>query len=104
VVVTFTKGMTNTPGTFELLERKRYRMSWGPATVFIHRRLRADGSPVGPPALNVLPSDNVTYDDEVAQGGGSAGSHDDESDQDENEDDDEQVNASACGAPCSVSH
>jgi hypothetical protein len=96
--------MTNTPGTFELLERKRYRMSWGPATVFIHRRLRADGSPVGPPALNVLPSDNVTYDDEVAQGGGSAGSHDDESDQDENEDDDEQVTLLHVGPPCSAPH
>jgi hypothetical protein len=30
IVVTFTKGMS-TPA-FELLERKRYRMSWGPAT------------------------------------------------------------------------
>ena len=78
MVVTFTKGMTNSPGTFELLERKRYRMSWGPATVFIHRRLRDDGSPVGPPTLNTLPADNVTYDDEVnnadsdAAGNGSA--------------------------------
>ena len=67
IVVTFTKGMTNTPGTFELLERKRYRMSWGPATVFIHRRLNNDGSPVGPPTLNTLPSDNVTYDDDIQQ-------------------------------------
>ncbi len=30
IVVTFTKGMTTQ--AFELLERKRYRMSWGPAT------------------------------------------------------------------------
>ncbi len=28
--VTFTKGLTSK--AFELLERKRYRMSWGPAT------------------------------------------------------------------------
>ena len=37
-VITFTKGMNCRPRTFELLERKRYKMSWGPATVFIHRR------------------------------------------------------------------
>ena len=30
MVVTFTKGMTSP--CFELLERKRLRMSWGPAT------------------------------------------------------------------------
>jgi hypothetical protein len=30
IVVTFTKGMTSK--AFEVLERKRYRMSWGPAT------------------------------------------------------------------------
>ena len=66
IVVTFTKGMTNSSNTFELLERKRYKMSWGPATVFIHRRLNEDGSAVGPPALNVLPSDNVTYEDDYA--------------------------------------
>ena len=33
-------------------------------SVFIHRRLAADGSPVGPVKLNVLPSDSVEYDDE----------------------------------------
>ena len=33
------------------------QMSWGPATVFIHRRLRFDGLPVGPVRLNRLPSD-----------------------------------------------
>eukprot|EP01038_Epipyxis_sp_PR26KG_P014928 gene14928-20080_t len=63
IVVTFTKGMTTTK--FELLERKRYKMSWGPATVFIHRKLRNDGTPVGPARLNLLPSDNISYDDEV---------------------------------------
>ena len=31
IVVTFTKGLTSR--AFELLERKRYKMSWGPATV-----------------------------------------------------------------------
>lgn len=64
IVVTFTKGLTSR--AFELLERKRYRMSWGPATVFIHRRLGFDGKPVGPARLNVLPSDAVTYDDDAA--------------------------------------
>jgi hypothetical protein len=38
-------------------------MSWGPATVFIHRRLRADGQSVGPIRLNRLPSDR-DYNDE----------------------------------------
>lgn len=81
IVVTFTKGLSSKPKTFELLEKKRYKMSWGPATVFIHRRLRADGSPVGPPALNTLPSDKAEYD---------AGSLDDEiSDEDDVEDDQE---------------
>ena len=49
---------------FELLERKRYRMSWGPATVFIHRRLSDDGSILAPYRLNILPSDAVTYDED----------------------------------------
>lgn len=39
--ITFTKGLTS--DMFEVLERKRYKMSWGPATVFIHRRLNDDG-------------------------------------------------------------
>jgi hypothetical protein len=79
-VVTFTKGLSCRPRTFELLERKRYKMSWGAATVFIHRRLRSDGIflhtkvirysnerhvgfPVGPPSLSLLPSDDIEYDD-----------------------------------------
>lgn len=61
MVVTFTKGMTSPH--FEVLERKRYRMSWGPATVFIHRRLSASGQPVGPAKLNILPSDSAAYYD-----------------------------------------
>ena len=68
---------------FELLERKRYRMSWGPATVFIHRRLNPDGSAVGPALLNTLPSDAVTYDDDyaaAANAASGAGSGDDEDD------------------------
>ena len=61
--VTFTKGL-NIPDAFEVIERKRYRMSWGPATVFIHRRLNPDGSAVGPFKLNMLPSDEVSYSDD----------------------------------------
>eukprot|EP00981_Chlorochromonas_danica_P012991 scaffold5636_cov159-Ochromonas_danica.AAC.12 len=64
IVVTFTKGLSSS--AFEVLERKRYRMSWGPATVFIHRRLGYDGRPVGPARLNILPSDAITYDDEMS--------------------------------------
>ncbi len=52
---------------FEVLEKKRYKMSWGPATVFIHRRLNANGSSVGPVRLNLLPSDQDDYDDELNQ-------------------------------------
>jgi hypothetical protein len=35
--------------------------------VFIHRRLLPNGQPVGPARLNILPSDSITYDDEIAQ-------------------------------------
>ena len=42
--ITFTKGLSS--DKFEVLERKRYKMSWGPATVFIHRRLNEDGTSV----------------------------------------------------------
>eukprot|EP01035_Chromulina_nebulosa_P021398 gene21398-27721_t len=61
IVVTFTKGMTS--DKFELLERKRYKMSWGPATVFIHRKLKNNRQPVGPSQLNKLPVDEIEYDD-----------------------------------------
>ena len=44
-VVSFTKGLQS--DCFEVLEQKRYLMSWGPATVFIHRRLKEDGSSMG---------------------------------------------------------
>ncbi|CAM9131602.1 unnamed protein product [Ectocarpus fasciculatus] len=36
IVVTFTKGLDST--AFEVLSKRRFEMSWGPATVFIHRR------------------------------------------------------------------
>jgi hypothetical protein len=62
IVVTFTKGLTSS--FFELLERKRYRMSWGPATVFIHRRLTEQLTAIGPARLNILPSDANTYYEE----------------------------------------
>jgi hypothetical protein len=32
--------------TTQVLDRRRYRMSWGPATVFIHQRLNLDGTTV----------------------------------------------------------
>ncbi|GMH89849.1 hypothetical protein TrST_g9244 [Triparma strigata] len=48
-LVTFTKGIIS--DAFELVEKKRYVMSWGPATVFIHRRLGKDGESVGPSIL-----------------------------------------------------
>jgi hypothetical protein len=51
ICITFTKGLQlkdkNTDiDTFEVLERLRYKMSWGPATVYIQRRLGHDGKPV----------------------------------------------------------
>lgn len=51
ICITFTKGLqlkdkdTNID-TFEILERLRYKMSWGPATVYIQRRLGYDGKSV----------------------------------------------------------
>jgi len=88
IVVTFTKCMTN--AAFELLERKRYRMSWGPATVFIHRKLNADGSPVGPAQLNILPSDSITYDDDKPSTDHEPPSPFDDIDDDDDDEDDEE--------------
>mmetsp|Transcript_20054 Transcript_20054/g.28816 ORF Transcript_20054/g.28816 Transcript_20054/m.28816 type:complete len:415 (+) Transcript_20054:111-1355(+) len=82
IFVTFTKGL-NLPDFFELVERKRYRMSWGPATVFIHRRLGDDGRPCGPFKLNLLPSDDKNYSDDE---GGNKWSND-EDDEEESDDD-----------------
>lgn len=83
IVVTFTRGLTGIEGKFELLEKKREKMSWGPATVFIHRRLNPDGSAVGPPNLNVLPSDEVEMEDPVVS------DDDDDDEEDESEEDSE---------------
>ncbi|CAM9216083.1 unnamed protein product [Chrysoparadoxa australica] len=43
-LVTFTKGINSEK--FQLLDKRRFKMSWGPATVFCHRRLGEDGQPV----------------------------------------------------------
>lgn len=56
IVVTFTKGLIS--NKFELLERKRYKMSWGPATVFIQRRVSDDNTKLPPYRLNKFPSDS----------------------------------------------
>ena len=84
IMVTFTRGLLEIEGKFELLEKKRQKMSWGPATVFIHRRLKEDGMPVGPPNLNILPCDTVEYEDPADRGDDS---DDDEEEEDEDEDD-----------------
>lgn len=99
--VTFTKGLDSP--YFEVLERKRYRMSWGPATVFIHRRLGEDGQPVAPARLNTLPSDAKGYEDSATDldldldtdvdtdfdMSSSGKPHFDDDDDDDDEDDDE---------------
>ena len=93
IFVTFTKGLTSSK--FELLEKKRYKMSWGPATVFIHRRLSLGGSPIGPRELNILPSDSVAYEDDDDKTAASFAfgvpdlSDDDEYDYDDDEQDDD---------------
>lgn len=84
IVVTFTRGLTGIEGKFEVLEKKREKMSWGPATVFIHRRLNPDGSPVGPSNLNLLPSDSVEMEDPVEI------SDDEEEEESEEDEDDSQ--------------
>ena len=63
--VTFTKGLPSPK--FEVMERKRYKMSWGPATVYIHRRLNADGTSASSETLKDVPDDDE-YDspDEVS--------------------------------------
>ena len=86
--VTFTKGL-NIPDAFELIERKRYRMSWGPATVFIQRRLNHDGSSVGNFKLNLLPSDEESYSDEEDMDLLNASDPDDSTDDDGEDDDDD---------------
>lgn len=44
ILITFTKPLPDLDA-FDLLVRKRYRMSWGPATVFVHAKKNLDGSP-----------------------------------------------------------
>lgn len=65
IFVTFTKGLPSKK--FELIERKRYRMSWGPATVFIQRRLQDDSRapPLAPYKLNILPCDEIEYSEDM---------------------------------------
>jgi hypothetical protein len=75
ILVTFTKGLTNLD-KFELLEKKREKMSWGPATVYIHRRLSPSGESVGPMNLNLLPCDSEEYQEP----------YEDDSDEDEDAD------------------
>ena len=60
--VTFTKGLGS--DAFEVLERKRYRMSWGPATVFIHLRKNLDGTPFEAPPLTTIADDASYQSDE----------------------------------------
>jgi len=80
--VTFTKGLAS-PQHFEVLERKRYKMSWGPATVYIQRRLNADGTSVAGPGLKDVPDDDE-YDSPADDSG-----DDSESSEEEEEDSDQ---------------
>lgn len=82
VVITFTKGLTSRG--YELLEKKRYKMSWGPATVFIHCRLAANGKSVGR-KLNILPSDSITYEEPQPEDDSSV---EDEEEEEEDEEED----------------
>ena len=88
--MTFTKGL-GLSRHFEVLERKRYKMSWGPATVFIHRRLQEDGTSVGGFRLNLLPSDDHSYSDaeDDPDKGGAFNPDEDEDDDDQDEDSDD---------------
>ena len=81
--ITFTKGLGS--DAFDVIERKRYKMSWGPATVFIHVRKNLDGSSFDAPPLTNIP-DDASYqsdDDEVGSPPSSPGSpYDDDEDVD----------------------
>ncbi len=48
IFITFTKGLTSS--AFELIDKSRLKMSWGPATVYIQRRLQYNGKSVGGPS------------------------------------------------------
>ncbi|GMI09361.1 hypothetical protein TrLO_g6810 [Triparma laevis f. longispina] len=69
-LVTFTKGIIS--DAFELVEKKRYVMSWGPATVFIHRRLGRNGESVGPSDLKDW-TDEGEKEVGAGKGGGGGG-------------------------------
>jgi hypothetical protein len=90
IFVTFTKGLSSK--CFEVLERKRYKMSWGPATVVIHRRLLPNGEPVGPPGLKIFPSDTAVEDGAPGskQGAQVSASGDDDDDSSEEEEESEE--------------
>lgn len=97
IFVSFTKGLESP--YFEVLERKRYKMSWGPATVFIHRRLTNEGQSFGGGyRLNLLPSDSKTYDDQEQEPvaadefdlGSNENGDDDEDDEDDEEDEEDE--------------
>ena len=45
IFISFTKSLTS--DQFEMIEKTRYMMSWGPATVYIHQRLNYDGTSTG---------------------------------------------------------
>lgn len=119
IFITFTKGLTSSK--FEVLERKRYRMSWGPATVYIHRRLNHDGTPVGPPGLCTLPVDDIPYQDDIdarisasrkyaspseseedSSDGDEAGDSGDEEDDDDAEEEDSVEDQSPMSPPLSL--
>lgn len=59
-------------------------------SVFIHRRLNEDGTPVGPPRLNILPSDNITYDDDDNAAYNKAYSSKSQADDDDEDEEDEE--------------
>mmetsp|Transcript_2490 Transcript_2490/g.5200 ORF Transcript_2490/g.5200 Transcript_2490/m.5200 type:complete len:298 (+) Transcript_2490:2852-3745(+) len=72
-LVTFTKGIVS--DAFELVEKKRYNMSWGPATVFIHRRLTEEGDSAGPAVLQsyqTSPPQNLSYPGDGSDGATSS--------------------------------
>ncbi|KAJ8600349.1 hypothetical protein CTAYLR_000675 [Chrysophaeum taylorii] len=69
VVITFTKGLPDDTSTFHVVHRKRYKMSWGPATVFVHVRANDDGT---------LPDGDFDFD---------ADDDDEEEDEEDEEDD-----------------
>eukprot|EP00605_Chrysophyceae_sp_TOSAG23-4_P003035 GSChrysophyteH1.ASY1.ANO1.3340.1 assembled CDS len=78
VLVTFTKGLTYMD-KFELLQKKREKMSWGPATVFIHRRLNHDGTPFDEVEYRDPPSDDDSMESDTDEYSSSESHEEDES-------------------------